>query len=69
MIKFEHDMLVLANIFSEEDVEEINTYTQYIRTKEQNRIIDIINNPMYHTLGRAHLIGVIQGASLDGEWD
>jgi len=35
----------------------------------QERIIDILNDPVYNELSRAHLIGIIQGASLDGEWD
>jgi hypothetical protein len=35
----------------------------------EQRIIAILNDPIYNDLSRAHLIGVIQGASLDGEWD
>ena len=36
---------------------------------ERERIIAILNDPIYADLIRAHLIGVINGASLDSEWD
>jgi len=42
MIEFEHNMLVLNNIFSKEDVDHINAYTNYIRNEEQNRIIKLL---------------------------
>jgi hypothetical protein len=42
MIKFEHNMLVLNNAFSEEDVDEINAYADYVRNKERERIIALI---------------------------
>jgi hypothetical protein len=37
--------------------------------EEQERIIAILRDPVFADLSRPHLIGVIQGASLDGEWD
>jgi len=42
MIKFEHNMLVLNNIFSEEDVEQINAFAEYVRAKERERIILLV---------------------------
>ena len=42
MIKFEHNMLVLNNTFSNEDVEEINAFAEYIRKQERERIIALI---------------------------
>ena len=44
MIKFEHNTLVLNSIFSKDDVKEIDTFADYIRKQEQDRIIDIIND-------------------------
>lgn len=43
MIKFEHNMLVLNNAFSKEDVREIDSFTDYIRNEERERIIRILN--------------------------
>ena len=42
MIKFEHNMLVLNNAFSKEDVEEINAYAEYVRKQERERIIALL---------------------------
>ena len=42
MIKFEHNMLVLNNIFSEDDVEQIDAFAEYVRTQERERIIAIL---------------------------
>jgi hypothetical protein len=39
MIKFEHNMLVLNNTFSEEDVDQINAFADYVRKQERERII------------------------------
>jgi hypothetical protein len=44
MIKFESNTLVLNSIFSKEDVAEIDAFADYIRNKEQERIIDLIND-------------------------
>jgi hypothetical protein len=42
MIKFEHNMLVLNNSFSNEDVEQISEYAEYVRTQERERILALI---------------------------
>jgi hypothetical protein len=42
MIKFEHNMLVLNNAFSEADVDEINAYSEHVRTQEGARILELI---------------------------
>jgi hypothetical protein len=44
MIKFESNMLVLNSAFSEEDVDEINAYADYVRNKERERIIALIES-------------------------
>lgn len=42
MIKFESNMLVLNNTFSNEDVEQINAFADYVRNQERERIITLI---------------------------
>jgi hypothetical protein len=42
MIKFEHNMLVLNNAFSNDDVLEINAFADYVRSQERERIIALI---------------------------
>ena len=44
MIKFEHNMLVLNNTFSNEDVEEINAFAEYVRKQERERIIELLES-------------------------
>jgi hypothetical protein len=44
MIKFESNMLVLNNAFSNEDVEEINAFAEYVREQERERIIDLLDS-------------------------
>jgi hypothetical protein len=44
MIKFESNMLVLNNTFSEEDVLEINAFSEYVRSQERERIIALIES-------------------------
>ena len=39
MIKFEHNMLVLNNTFSDNDVREINAFAEYVRKQERERIL------------------------------
>lgn len=39
MIKFEHNMLVLNNFFSEDDVDQIDAFADYVRKQERERII------------------------------
>jgi hypothetical protein len=43
MLKFEHNMLVLNNTFSEEDVDHINAFADYVRNQERERIIELID--------------------------
>ena len=43
MINFENNMLVLNNIFSKEDVNQINEYTEHIRNQERERFARIAN--------------------------
>ena len=43
MINFENNMLVLNNIFSKEDVNQINEYTEHIRNQERERFARIVN--------------------------
>lgn len=43
MIKFENGMLVLSNIFTKEDVAQINEYTEYVIQNERRRLTDIVN--------------------------
>ena len=42
MIKFEHNMLVLNNTFSDNDVREINAFAEYIRKQERERIFNLL---------------------------
>lgn len=42
MLKFEYNMLVLNNAFSEDDVDQINAYADYVRSQERERIIALI---------------------------
>ena len=42
MIKFEYNMLVLNNAFSEDDVDQINAYADYVRSQERERIIALL---------------------------
>lgn len=44
MIKFEYNMLVLNNTFSNEDVQEINAFADYVRKQERDRIIEVIRD-------------------------
>lgn len=39
------------------------------KTAVEDRIKEVMNDPMYDGLSKAHLLGVLLGASLDGEWD
>ena len=44
MIKFEHNMLVLNNTFSEEDVDQINAFADYVRQQERERVIALLES-------------------------
>lgn len=43
MIEFQHNMLVLNNVFSKEDVEQINAYTEHVRHQERERFARVVN--------------------------
>ena len=42
MIKFEHNTLVLNNVFSKQDVAEIDRFAEYVRNQERERIIKLL---------------------------
>ena len=44
MIKFESNMLVLNNAFSNEDVEEISAFAEYVRSQERERIVELLKD-------------------------
>jgi hypothetical protein len=50
MIKFEFNMLVLNSSFSEEDVEQINAYADYVRKQERERILEYLEKVRQETL-------------------
>jgi hypothetical protein len=59
MIKFESNMLVLNNTFSEEDVLEINAFADYVRQQERERIIALLapnGVPEYWVERISHLV-------------
>jgi hypothetical protein len=59
MIKFESNMLVLNNTFSEEDVMEINAFADYVRGQERERIIALLapnGVPEYWVERISHLV-------------
>ena len=45
MLKFEFNMLVLNSSFSEEDVNQINAFADYVREQERERISKL---PLLH---------------------
>jgi hypothetical protein len=59
MIKFEYNMLVLNNTFSEDDVKQIGDYAEYVRKQERDRIISLLESngvPEYWVERISHLI-------------
>jgi hypothetical protein len=56
MIKFEHNMLVLNNAFSKEDVRHIDAFAEYIRKQEQERIIKLIEESKDMVSGQERLL-------------
>jgi hypothetical protein len=59
MIKFEHNMLVLNNAFSNDDVLEINAFADYVRSQERERIIALLSPngvPEYWVERISHLV-------------
>jgi hypothetical protein len=66
MIKFEFNMLVLNSSFSEEDVEQINAYADYVRSQERERIIALIQSRdewHYEFSDVSNVIALIKGES------
>ncbi len=43
-------MLVLNNAFSEEDVDQIDAYAEYVRRQERERIIALLNHEYWHNV-------------------
>ena len=59
MLTFEHNMLVLNSSFSEEDVDQINAFADYVREQERERIIELLEPngvPEYWVERISHLI-------------
>lgn len=66
MIKFEYNMLVLNNAFSNEDVQEINAFSEYVRSQERERIIALIESKdewHYEFSDVSDVIALIKGES------
>jgi len=65
MIKFEHNMLVLNNAFSEEDVDQIDAFAQYVRSQERERIIKLLekvsNSEYSELMTHEELVAIING--------
>jgi hypothetical protein len=65
MIKFESNMLVLDNAFSEEDVHEIGAYADYVRSQERERIIELLKKEFgeeYYDMGVVgRIVALIKG--------
>jgi hypothetical protein len=61
MIKFEHNMLVLNNAFSEADVDEINAFADYVRKQEREKIMDVILASEFGDYDCGYLISLIRG--------
>jgi hypothetical protein len=59
MIKFEYNMLVLNSSFSEEDVNQINEFADYVREQERERIIGLLLPSTGYTT--AAIVGLIKG--------
>jgi len=61
MIKFEHNMLVLNSFFSEEDVDQIDAFADYVRSQERERIIALLEPngvPEYWVERITHLLNL-----------
>ncbi len=65
MIKFESNMLVLNNAFSNEDVEEINAFAEYVREQERERIIALLKSAVISAEDADYLIALIKGENND----
>lgn len=58
MIKFEHNTLVLNNVFSKQDVAEIDRFAEYVRNQENERIIKLLEEMPWQ---------IYQSVALDGK--
>jgi hypothetical protein len=81
MIKFESNMLVLNNAFSEEDVHQIDAYAEYVRSQERERIVGLLSGyanaecpevcgPICECFAKHEaqmFISLIRGGALDSE--
>ena len=59
MLKFEYNMLVLNSSFSEDDVNQINAFADYVREQERERIIALFEPngvPEYWVERITHLV-------------
>jgi hypothetical protein len=65
MIKFEYNMLVLNSSFSDQDVQEINAFADYVRSKERERMAQTLQD--YFDLTRYSVD--VEGAKENPEWD
>jgi hypothetical protein len=65
MIKFEHNMLVLNNFFSEDDVDQIDAYADYVRSQERERMAQTLQD--YFDLTRYSVD--VENAKENPEWD
>ncbi len=65
MIKFEYNMLVLNSSFSDQDVQEINAFADYVRSKERERMAQTLQD--YFDLTRYSVDA--EGAKENPEWD
>ena len=65
MIKFEHNTLVLNNVFSKQDVAEIDRFAEYVRNQENERIIKLLEEAKtwLEDYDVDELIGQIKGES------
>ena len=58
MIKFEHNTLVLNNVFSKQDVAEIDRFAEYVRNQENERIAKLLEEMPWQ---------IYQAVALDGK--
>ena len=58
MIKFEHNTLVLNNVFSKQDVAEIDRFAEYVRNQENERIIKLLQEMPWQ---------IYSGVGIDGK--
>lgn len=65
MLKFEYNMLVLNSSFSEEDVNQINAFADYVREQERERIIELLDESFIYdepvVIERDRLVALIKG--------